>query len=231
MLGPAVPGPLDRSEVYVAPSGNRIVFNSHALSGAARYAVPASAAAGHASAVVIASPTPLVEADRILAAASPAALKVALLHSRQVREAAAGRTALLSMVDVVCVSEGDAPALRSCYPAGFDGVVVTTRGAEGASIWLSESDTVVDIAQPDVVATRNTNGAGEAFCGALVANVLRYGRGLDAAGSVRRMREAVLDGHRYAAAHLRAGGNLGFPDWTARSLSLVDRPSAAGARA
>jgi len=160
-------------------------------------------------------------------------VKVALLHSRQVREAVAGRTGLLSMVDVVCASDSDARALRPCYSPGTGAILVTTYGVAGASIWFGENDTAVDVAQPDAVATRHTNGAGEAFCAALVANLLRYGMGIKPAERVGRMRLAVLDGHRYAAAHLRAGGNLGFPQWAARSLCAADRfdgrPSAAEA--
>jgi sugar/nucleoside kinase (ribokinase family) len=216
----AATSPLDRSDLYVAPSGDRVVFNTHALSRSARYAKHASAPARSARVIVIGSPTPVRQAEEIISVAPAGTLTIALLHSRQLREVAAGRGSLLRMADVVCVSTGDEPLLRGCYPD--DGaVLVTTHGADGARARLG-AGVEIDVPQPDVVDTRNTNGAGEAFCAALT--LVLAGRSRDAAWrpDAVDMRHAIEAAHRYAAAHLRAGGNLNFPTGAVADFAARD---------
>jgi sugar/nucleoside kinase (ribokinase family) len=220
-----VEGPLDRSDLYVAPSGERVVYNTHAISRTAAYARLATPAASTARVVVIGSPTPVRQAEEIAQSASPDTLLVALLHSRQLKEVAGGRTGILSAAHVVCVSEGDAPLLRGRHP-GPGRAFVTTMGAAGVRVLIDDVELVV--AQPNIVQTRQSNGAGEAFCAALsVALVAGWHR----QNRLRPgdLRAAVDLAQCYAAIHLSAGGNLAFPQLDlARLAERASQPVLAG---
>lgn len=209
MLASTTRIPLDRSDLYLSPSGDRVVFNTHAISRSAPYARLAAPALGGARVIVIGSPTPLREAEEIIAAARQDTLIVALLHSRQLREITAARRAILDAAHVVCVSAGDAALLRGNRP-GPHTALLTTMGEEGAHIRLDDVELVIP--QPNVVETRQTNGAGEAFCAGLTVALAGSRRAGDGVPSLGDVRSAVELGQGYAATHLQAGGNLAFPE-------------------
>jgi ribokinase len=84
---------------------------------------------------------------------------------------------VLSRADVIVVNEAESQALRDQLST-YDGLLVTTRGAQGADLW-SRGKPVAN-AKPPEVAVADAVGAGDAFAAAFVA-ALVFGLPADAA--------------------------------------------------
>lgn len=77
-------------------------------------------------------------------------------------------TELLERADIIIVNETEHTSLHEQL-TGYQGLLVVTRGAEGAIAYRDNE--AVASAAPPVVKAVDTVGAGDAFCGALVAHL------------------------------------------------------------
>lgn len=199
---------LDRAEIYLSPSGKRVVFNSHAISSTVSMPTTRIAELGP-QIVVVASPTPVAVAETVAEAVHGRATTVLLLHSRQLNEIATGRIRVLELADVVCLSEAE-PEAAYLRKLRRRGILVTTMGRDGATVSLPGAEPV-RLSQPEAIDAANTNGAGEAFCAALISEILRERRGGRWKPQLDSICQAVEFAQKYAAAHIRMGANLAFP--------------------
>ena len=211
LLGSVVPdGILDNSDLYVTPQRRRVVFNSHALSLTVNHLPIVGAFLPTAKLVLVASPTPVEVGEKIFEVAPPEALKVALLHSAQARAVASGQNGIIAKADLVIASYSDGLLMDRELRTNRNGYTVLTRGTEGVTLLLADSDKELHIDQPEKVVDGNENGAGEAFCAALCAYLIRL-RKPSLPLTEDSLRSASVFAQSYAAAHVRAGGNLSFP--------------------
>ena len=92
--------------------------------------------------------------------------------------------AVLQRADVIIVNETEHQALQGQL-ANFDKLLIVTRGSRGADAYRAGA--LLAGAQPPTVEAIDTVGAGDAFCGTLVADLAR---GLDVENALVRACEA-----------------------------------------
>lgn len=201
---------LDSSDLYTSPCGTRVVFNSHQLSLSVDHPANVGDWPATARLAVVASPTPVDVGERVFGAAPPEVLKVALLHTAQARAVADGRCELLEQADIVIASSSDAQLMNAQLRNAGCGFVIVTHGMDGVCVQSAARRDSIRVPQDEKVLHRNENGAGEAFCAALCAFLVKS---LPRGETLRlsELLEAVSVAQSYAAGHVRAGGNLEFP--------------------
>ncbi len=109
---------------------------------------------------------------------------------------------ILERADLIIVNETEHDILQSQL-VGFGGLLVTTRGAKGADAF--RHGVLIATAQPPPVHAIDTVGAGDAFCGTLVSDLVQ-GRAIEHA-----LRRACAAG---AIAATRAGAQPSLPSKT-----------------
>lgn len=211
LLGCTSTGSLDRSHIYVGPTGERIVFNSHSLSGGTDYAELTTGVAGSAKVIAIASPTPMSAASRIAEEAGSFTPVAMLLHTTQLREVINGYADIPARVDLICMAETDVDVVGGLLPAREGALVVTTKGSRGAAAQIIGGGLPVEFRQSNVVATANANGAGEAFFAGLISWLIINSANTDWPPPMAELGRAIEYANNYAAAHILAGADLAFP--------------------
>lgn len=165
------------------------------LQGANALVAPESATAAAQNAAVVLVQLeidPVVAAQTLATARRNGALTV--LNAAPAHPAA---LSMLSDVDVLIVNESEAKALGGVEGLSALTTVVHTRGAAGLSVHPLEGN---PFEEPGFLTTTvDTTGAGDAFCGGLIAALAR-GHSLDSAARAGAAAGAIVAGHRGAQA-------------------------------
>jgi ribokinase len=177
--------PTGCAAITVAASGeNLITVAAGANRNAAADMVP-DRWLGPASTVVMQMEVPGAEVARLAARARRLGSRVIL----NLAPAASLDEATLRQIDLLVANEGEAATLGrapGALAAALGGVIVVTRGAEGATAFLADGGVVAVPALP--VTAVDTTGAGDTFVGVLAASL---DGGRDLAAAMRRASAAA----------------------------------------